>query len=87
MIEYPGARPAFDDPSAQPILVERNAQTARNCRRREQDGQIINLDTRKSFSYDDACVERGPTLGYDRAAAESARTAVKKFLIELFHMN
>jgi dienelactone hydrolase len=87
MIEYQGAQHAFDNPDAQPTTVQRKAQTSRNCRRREQNGQIINLETGRPFSYDDACVQIGPTAGYDKAATESARTAVKKFLTELFHIN
>jgi dienelactone hydrolase len=87
LTEYPGARHSFDDPSNPPRYVVQNAQTSRNCRRREEDGKIINIETGKPFSYNDACVELGPTVGYDKAATEAAQVAVKEFLIRVFRLN
>ncbi|NLS08190.1 hypothetical protein HGP14_33910 [Rhizobium sp. P32RR-XVIII] len=86
MTEYPGAHHGFDNRDARPGLVE-NAQTSRNCQRREEDGKILNVETGKPFSYDDACVALGSTVGYDKVAAEAAQAAVKRFLAEVFHLN
>jgi len=77
---YPGARHAFDNPRAPPGEVIANAQTARNCHRLEVDGVIINTETKKPFSYHDACIELGPSVGYDKSAAEAAASDVGAFL-------
>lgn len=80
---FPGVRHAFDNPQAAPGAVVANAQTARNCRRQEVDGVIIDTDTGKPFSYRDACIERGPTVGYDKPAFEAALAEVGAFLAGL----
>lgn len=87
MTEYPGVSHGFDDPDTPSGFVVENAQTSRNCRRREEDGEIINIETGKPFSYNDACVELGPTAGYDKAATEAAQAAVKDFLTVVFRIN
>jgi dienelactone hydrolase len=73
MTEYPGAHHGFDDPNARPGLVNQSEQTSRNCQRREEDGKIVNVETGKPFTWNDSCVEFGPTSGYDKAATEAAR--------------
>lgn len=87
MTEYPGVFHAFDNPNARPGFVIRNAQTTRHCQRREKDGEIINIETGKPFSYNDACVELGPTVGYDKTATEAAQAVVKEFLAGVFRLN
>ena len=87
MTEYPGAFHGFDDPDTPAGLRCSDAQTSRKCQRREEDGKIINVETGKPFTYNDACVERGPTVGYDKAATEAAQAAVKEFLTGLFRLN
>lgn len=37
---------------------------------------IVNTATGKPFSYRDACIEMGPTVGYDKQAADAAATQV-----------
>jgi dienelactone hydrolase len=86
MTEYPGVYHAFDNPGAPPRYVIGSAQTSRNCQRREENGKLVNVATGKPFSYNDACVELGPTVGYDKAATEAAQAAVKKFLTEVFRL-
>ncbi|HEY1393400.1 MAG TPA: dienelactone hydrolase family protein, partial [Methylibium sp.] len=51
--EYPNAAHAFDNPlGAQPAAVIAKAQTARNCRIREDaDGVLTDLATQQPFSY------------------------------------
>ncbi len=84
---YPTASHAFDSPlGAQPPPVFPTYQTVRRCTLREENGEIINADTRRPFSYTDACVERGPHLGPDPAAFEAARSAVEAFLTSLFRL-
>ncbi|KSV80851.1 hypothetical protein N181_28800 [Sinorhizobium fredii USDA 205] len=86
MTEYRGAYHGFDVPDARPGFVG-GAQTSRNCQRREENGKIVNVATGKPFTYTDACMEPGETRGYDKAATEAARAAVKKFLTGVFHLN
>jgi hypothetical protein len=52
--------------------------------RLEQDGKLLNAETGKPFSYDDACVEYGPSSQYNDAAATAAQAAVSSFLAELW---
>ncbi len=85
LIEYAGAHHVFDAPAlTQPVVIGA-AQTTRNCRMIEaDDGQILNRATRQPFGYADACVEKGPTIAYDEAAATKARADVKEFLAGVF---
>lgn len=89
MIEYPGAHHSFKVPTAprNPAVGTMNAQNPGNCRRREEDGQLINIETGKPFSYKDACMAGRATRAYDKAAAEAAQSTVKEFLAGLFRLN
>lgn len=80
--EYPNAAHAFDNPlGAQPAAVSPMFESVRNCKIREEpEGLLINAETGQPFSYKDACVVRGPRLGYDPTAAQAAKTSVKAFL-------
>ena len=64
-----------------------NVQNMSKCQRREEDGKIINMETGKPFTYNDACVKHGATVGYDKAATAAAQAAVKEFLSEVFRLN
>jgi dienelactone hydrolase len=87
MTEYSGALHSFDERGIAPGYVIHSAQTSRKCRRREEDGKIINIETGRPFTYNDACVELGPTVGYDKGATEAAQAAVREFFSGLFHLN
>lgn len=78
--EYPGALHGFDNEFAPTPEVVGGAMSSRDCRRKEVDGRIVNADTGAPFSYADACVARGASLGYDPAAAAAARAAVSALL-------
>ena len=84
MTEYPGVGHAFDNPSATPGLALSNAPTARNCRRAEVDGVIVNLETGLPFTFADACVETGVTVGYDEAAAADMAASVLDLFEQVF---
>ena len=84
MTEYPAALHAFDSASNPAFFTDPAFQTSRNCLRREERGQLINAATGEPFSYDDACVEYGPTMQYNDAAATAARKAVKAVLDTVF---
>ncbi len=84
--EYPTASHAFDNPLGPvPPAVVAGGQTVRHCSIREEPtGLLINASTRRPFTYKDPCVETGPHVGYDAAATELAKAAVKDILNSVF---
>jgi len=81
LTEYPGAHHLFDDRDFQPPRYIAQIQTAKRCRLEESaDGEIINEDTRRPFSFNDSCVVRGATIGYDAAAYKTSIQEVTQFL-------
>lgn len=93
LTEYPGAPHTYDNfrlknDDGTPILRPQ-AQTLRNCELAEgADGVILNVKTGKPFDIrTDPCVQRGPHVGYDEAAASATREAVKEFLMATFRLS
>jgi dienelactone hydrolase len=74
---YPGAYHVFDGVAFKvPVRLAR-AQTVRNCRIEEvSPGNLVNMETKKPFTYEDACVERGVTVAYNAEAHADAQRAV-----------
>lgn len=63
-------------------------QSVRHCTIREEPaGLLINASTREPFTYKDPCVEIGPHVGYNAAAAEAAKASVKDILNTVFVMH
>jgi dienelactone hydrolase len=89
VIEYPNASHAFDNPlGAQPAKAQSTFESVRDCKIREEtDGLLINTDTRQPFSYKDACVVHGPHTGYDPAATQEAKHAVRELFKKVFQLN
>ncbi|MGB2635588.1 MAG: dienelactone hydrolase family protein [Candidatus Acidiferrum sp.] len=83
---YPGARHAFDSTTYPPLFTFGDAEISSHCRLAEKDAQIINLDTGKPFTNQDACVTRGASVGSNEGAYQKAHADVKKFLSALFHL-
>jgi dienelactone hydrolase len=79
---YPGAMHGFDN-VGNPYFADPDAQSSRDCRRREVDGVLVNEATGKPFTYADACVTTGPVSKYDPAAAEAAKAAMLGVLAEV----
>jgi hypothetical protein len=46
----------------------------------------VNLDTRKPFSWNDSCVTRGATVGYNNQAREEAIKSVQQFFRALWQL-
>jgi dienelactone hydrolase len=85
---YERARHSFDNPMNPPMLRYPDAMVVNDCRREEkQPGNIVNLDTGKTFSWQDSCVKYGATVGYDARALGEAVKAVKDFLRTLWKLN
>jgi dienelactone hydrolase len=81
---YPGAMHGFDNVGNPAYFADPDAQSSRDCLRREVDGVLVNEATGKPFTYVDACVTTGPGSKYDPAAADAAKTAVLGVLAEAF---
>ena len=87
LTEYPDANHAFDNPLTKVTLAPRS-QTTRRCTMKEEPaGVIINAVTKQPFTMQDPCVERGPHLGYNAAAATAATHTVKEFLQATLKLN
>ena len=84
---YPGARHAFDHTNSPAYNIMSDAQTSRNCMRREENGRLTNTATGKPFSWKDECVQLGPPVQYNDAATSQAQAAVKEFLTKLFRLD
>jgi dienelactone hydrolase len=88
LTEYPNAPHSFDNPlGAQPAKVQPTFESARNCKiQEEDDGILLNLDTKQPFTYKDACVIHGPHTGYDPEAAQAAKDSVNAFFKSVFKL-
>ena len=87
LFEYPGAHHVFDNPLGGPPRHSPRSQTVRHCTLQEgTDGQIINAKTKQPFTYDDPCVERGVTMGYNADAHAKALGDVTDFLKATFNL-
>ena len=87
LAEYAGARHAFDNPLYPKALSLPDAVITNQCPRKEgHGGEIINHETGQPFTWSDACVTRGATVGYDPVATAKATKAVTAFLINTFKM-
>lgn len=82
LTEYPNAPHAFDNPLGGLSPVSRaDLQTVRHCVISEEPaGQLINAATKRLFTYQDPCVERGGHTGYDPVATRAAHLATGDFL-------
>ena len=82
LTEYPNAPHSFDNPlGAQPAAVSPKSETVRDCRIREEPvGTLINEATNRPFTYADACVARGPHIGFDPDATAQAKQNVLAFI-------
>jgi len=85
LTELADAHHAYDNPAIPvPTLFAAN-QTTRNCTLREgSNGGILNVKTGKQYDLSDACVEKGPHVGYNASAHQATVKAVREFLIATF---
>jgi dienelactone hydrolase len=85
LTEYVGARHVFDNPLYAPVIALPDAVTSNLCPREERaGGEIVNLETGRLWTWSDACVGRGATVGYHSVATAEATIAVKAFLTNTF---
>jgi dienelactone hydrolase len=87
LTEYPDAYHAYDNFTLASSVPLPNAQTTRHCLIIEsENGDLLNSKTNQPYSLNDACVERGPHVGYNEAAHKSTVEAVKQFLTSRFKL-
>jgi dienelactone hydrolase len=88
LTEYPGAHHGYDNPLGNKTpTVSKGSQSVRACKLKEEPlGTIINAETGQPFTYQDSCVQTDPHAGYNEAAANATRTAVKEFVRTVFKL-
>jgi dienelactone hydrolase len=88
MTEYSGALHNFDiiDLGPEPIVIERGQNLAK-CERREENGQIVNVETSAAFTWQDSCVKLGATIAYAEAAYNATKADVTAFLVKAFKLD
>jgi dienelactone hydrolase len=79
LIEYPDAHHSYDNPlGPKTPTVSKGSQSTRACTLKEEPlGMVINVATGQPFTYKDPCVQVDPHTGYNEAAANATRKAVK----------
>jgi dienelactone hydrolase len=87
LTEYSDAHHAYDNFTLASSVALPNAQTTRNCLIVESgNGILLNGRTNQPYTLNDACVERGPHIGYNEAAHKATVEAVKQFLTSRFKL-
>jgi dienelactone hydrolase len=87
LTEYPDTYHAYDNFTYPSSVSLPSAQTTRNCLIAEGgNGVLLNSKTNQPYSLDDACVERGPHVGYNEAAHKATVEAVRQFLTARFEL-
>lgn len=88
LTEYPGAHHSYDSPlGSKTPTVSKGAQSTRACTLKEEPlGTVINAETGQPFTYKDPCVQTDPHAGYNEAAANATRKAVKDVVRTVFKL-
>jgi dienelactone hydrolase len=86
--EYVGAHHAFDFPGLPLTRFPTAQMAARRCVLFENSvGQMVNRDTQRPFTWNDACIERGGTVAYDGEAHAKAIEDVRATVAEVFGLD
>ncbi|HLQ91509.1 MAG TPA: carboxymethylenebutenolidase, partial [Xanthobacteraceae bacterium] len=73
--------------AAKTPTIAKGSQSTRACTLKEETaGKIVNVATGQPFSYKDTCIELDPHIGYNEAAADATRIAVKDLLRTTFKL-
>jgi dienelactone hydrolase len=83
---FPGAHHGFDNVANPKLIRIPDAPVGGRCKLEEEDGAIVNADTRRPLTAADRCVTKGLVAGYDAGADTATKAAVKAFLIERFRL-
>lgn len=86
--EFAGAHHVFDYKKLVKPIVLAKAQTTRSCALQEMDGGVIaNSKTRQPFTYEDPCVEHGPTIAFNQSAYSQSKQELQKFISSVFQLH
>lgn len=86
--EYAGAHHVFDYKKLVKPVVMKKAPTTRNCVLVETtNGQILNAQSGKIFTYSDPCVEYGPTIAFNANAYNQAKETLTTLVSSVFNLN
>ena len=88
LTEYPGAYHSFDNPLGNKTpSVSKGVISFRACKLKEEPlGTIINAESSERFTWKDPCLQTDAHTGYNEAAANATRTAVKDFVRTVFKL-
>jgi len=88
LTEFPGAYHSFDNPLGNKTpTVSKGVQSLRACKLKEEPlGTLINAESGERFTLKDPCVQTDAHTGYNEAAANATRIAVKDFVRTLFKL-
>ena len=86
LTEYPDH--SFDNPLGNKTpRISKGAQSFRACKLKEEPlGTIINAESAERFTFKDPCVQRDAHMGYNEAAANAVRIAVKEMIRSVFKL-
>jgi dienelactone hydrolase len=88
LTEYPGAYHSFDNPLGNMTpRISKGAQSFRACKLKEEPlGIIIHAESGEPFTWKDPCMQMDAHTGYNEAAANAARIAVKELIRSVFKL-
>jgi dienelactone hydrolase len=88
LTEFPDAYHSFDNPLGNKTpTISKGVQSLRACKLKEEPlGTLINADSGERFTLTDPCVQADAHTGYNEAAANATRIAVKDFVRTLFKL-
>lgn len=82
---FPGAHHGFDNVANRELIRMAGVPSGAACNREERvRGELVNVDTGRPLTLQDACIGHGLVAGYDAAADAATKAAVKALLIERF---
>lgn len=87
LLEYAGARHAFDVLRSPAVRTLPEAINPTNCALLEQDGRVVDPATGSEWNLGAKCFSRGASVGYDAEAHRKVVEDVQGFLKTLFRMN
>lgn len=88
LTEYPGVYHSFDNPLGNKTpSISKGVQTLRACKLKEEPlGTLINAESGERFTWQDPCLQTDAHTGYNEAAANATRIAIKDLLRSVFKL-